>query len=485
MRPTWKPFQESLMYSANPSIGIGCDKLSWAVRDYIAPIKELVLQNDWIHEHVKPLSRMETVCGIDGLRFVDKMKPNTSCGFPLTGSKKKFLTLLDPEQFPEFNYPQELDSQFWDEFDRVKQCYLRGERAHLIFKACLKDEPTPLVKDKVRVFQAAPIALQLMVRMYFLPIARVLSLYPLVSECAVGINSQGPEWNTLQGHITKYGGDRILAGDYSKYDLRMPAEITLAAFKVFIILARASGNYSEEDISIMEGVATDICYPTVAFNGTLLQLIGSNPSGQNLTVYVNSIGNSLLLRCGFYHIASRDYPRIWEQFVSHEKKFRQIAAMATYGDDVKGSVRKGFDFFNHISYAQFLSDHDMRFTMPDKESTPTEYMLDKDADFLKRKNIWCEEVQMYFGALDEQSIFKSLHSVLKSDFLTAEEQAVANINGAMREWFAYGKDVYEMRRTQLAEIARRHDFVCTELSVPYEDRMTTWKAKYLGEDTEN
>ena len=180
----------------------------------------------------------------------------------------------------------------------IEELYLKGERAYPIYKACLKDEPTPVSKTKVRVFQGAPVAFQLLVRRYFLPIMRIQSLFPIVSECAVGINAQGPEWQALCHHITRFGKDRIVAGDYSKYDLRMPAQITFASIRGFIDVARHCG-YSERDIRVMEGIASDIAYPLTAYNGDLLQLMGSTPSGINMTVYLNSNDNSLLLRSFF------------------------------------------------------------------------------------------------------------------------------------------------------------------------------------------
>lgn len=479
-KPNWKPWQQSLQYSSRPSLGLEGNLLEWAVQDYVYPLLKMVKRNDWVKESIRVLTPMQTLCGIDGRRFIDKMPVGTSIGFPLSGPKSDYMTLLDPHDYPGQQFPVELEEQFWVEVDKMKDTYRAGERAYPVFKGCLKDEPTSLEKDKVRVFQAAPVALQLLVRMYFLPIARFMSVNPLVTECAVGVNSQGPEWNQLQGHICKFGKKRIFAGDYSKYDLRMPAQVMFAAFRVMMDLAKASGNYTQDDICVMEGIATDICYPIMAYNGTLLQLIGSNPSGQNLTVYINSIVNSLLNRCGFYHIMKNNtHVHVCRAVCDEQLCFRDAVALMTYGDDVKGSVREGFDLFNHISFAEFLEERDMKFTMPDKESSPVPYMDDADADFLKRKNVWNEEVHMYFGALDEKSIFKSLHCTLKSKFLTAEEQAIENIDGALREWFAHGKETYELRRAQMAVIAERHDLVCREVSMSYEDRMTAWKDKYF------
>lgn len=471
----WKPWQESLSHSCKPSIGIEGSLLKRAVVDYKVPLIKILRSCAHVRDDIAPLTDMQTLCGIDGKRFIDKMKSSTSVGYPLSGPKSAYLTVLNPDDHPGCAFPVELDAQFWDEYRRMEKLYLQGKRAYPIFKASLKDEPTKLTKDKVRVFQAAPIALQLGVRKYFLPVARFLSLHPFVSECAVGINAQGPEWDQMSRHMMKFGDDRILAGDYSKYDLRMPSQIVFAAFRILIDLAKETGNYTDDHINIMEGIAADIANPLMAYNGDLLMLFGSNPSGQNLTVYVNSIANSLLFRCAFYDIKVN-----WKNIT-----FQEICAILTYGDDVKGSVKQGHDDFNHISVANFLAARDMKFTMPDKESAPVPYMRDMDADFLKRKNIYNEELNLYFGALDEESIFKSLHSVLHSKAVTNEEQCMQNIDGALREWFAHGREIYEMRRLQMDSVATMANirYGCTQLDVSYDEAMQRFREKYLNAST--
>lgn len=461
------PFAESLKYSSRPSAGIEPSLLEIAVDDYKYTLLRKLDAIPELKASIKPLTRMEIVAGKDGVRFIDKMPPNTSIGFPLGGAKRKHLTLLNPDDYPGHACPVELDPIFWAEFDRVEAVYLTGKRDYPVFKACLKDEPTLLTKDKVRVFQSAPLVLQMFTRKYFLPVARFLSLFPADSECAVGINPHGPEWDQFSSHIVKFGKNRILAGDYSKYDLRMPAQATMAAFRVLIDIAEACG-YSQEDLVIMRGVATDVCYPCIAFNGDLLQFIGTNPSGQNLTVYINSIVNSLLFRSAFYSI----YPT--------KQGFRKYCALGTYGDDAKSSVSQECEKFNHISVANFLAAHDMVFTMPDKESTPTKYMSDQDADFLKRKNVYNPDLDVTLGALDEASIFKSLHSTCKSKAVTPQQQCMSNIDGALREWFNHGRDLYEVRRLQMKEVAERCDLAygCQMLDVSYEDYLVRWHDLY-------
>jgi hypothetical protein len=416
---------------------------------------------------------METLCGRDGARFIDAMCKTTSKGFPLSGPKSDMISLLDPEDYPSHACPARCDDLILQECEKMCSELRAGKRCYSIFKACVKDEPTKIGKDKVRVFQAADWATQLMVRKYYLPIARLLSLFPLVSECAVGVNAQGPEWDQLARHMRKFGNDRILAGDYSKYDLRMPAGMIMAAFKCLLDIAQTCGSYSDDDLIIMKGIATEIAYSCVAYNGDIIIHRGSNPSGQNLTVYINCIVNSLLLRSAYY--------KMYPAHLGNPEPFRVNIAVMTYGDDVKGSVRKGHDWFNHISYAKFLEERDMVFTMPDKESEPTPYMKDEEADFLKRHNLYNAETKLIHGVLDEASIFKSLHTVLRSKAVSLEDQSAMNIDGALREWWQYGREMYEMRRAQMTEVAQRAgvSHMCTELGVSYDMRMDLFREKYL------
>ena len=183
--------------------------------------------------------------------------------------------------------------------DRLREMCAENLSLPVVFSSNLKDEPTSIMKDKVRVFQGSPVALQILMRKYFLPIGRFMSVNPLVSECAVGINSHGPEWHELASHMKHFGEDRIIALDYSKYDLRMPQQLTIAASQIFIDIARWSGNYSESELDMMRVISHAVSAPLVDFNGTMLRLHGSNPSGQNMTVYTNSVVNSLLHRMSF------------------------------------------------------------------------------------------------------------------------------------------------------------------------------------------
>lgn len=484
----WKPFWQGIQKTSEPSLGFDPADLEWACNDYLEPLLE-VMRNDYWQKETKPLTFMQTLCGIDGKRFVEPIPKKTSVGFPLSGPKEDHMIRLDPEEYPDFSCPLELDKMFVDEFHRVKAVYLSGERAYPIFKAALKDEVTKLTKEKVRVFFAAPLVLQLFVRMYYLPICRFMSINPLLSECAVGINAVGPEWDQLAKHMMKFGENRILAGDYSSYDTRMPAQVTTGGWNCMIELAKASGNYTDDDITIMRGIATDCCYPVVAYNGDLIQFCGVHISGINVTAYEGSIQNSLQQRCGYHNgacaVIKSGLPNLVKGCVENGKivPFRERAAMINYGDDCKGSVSELTPWFNHITYRDFLKAHDIVFTMPDKESEPVPYMSDSDADFLKRHNKFNTDVGLYCGALDKKSIYKSLHRCLKSGALTPQQHAAQVIDGALREMFYHGRSDYEEFRTNIRKVAEEAEVnaLCLVLNETYDDRLQNFKETYLGE----
>lgn len=471
----WKPFFKSIQTSSNPSIGVDPLILEIAVHDYSDPLLKEITKPYW-KKDVKPLTNVEILCGIDGKRFVDKMPPNTAIGFPLTGPKKKYMTALDPELHPDHMCPMEIEPRFWEEVDRIEELYSRGIRAYPVFKASLKDEPTKLTKDKVRVFYAAPFALQALIRKYYLPLCRFISMNPLLTECCVGINSQGPEWDELVRHMKKFGDDRILAGDYSTFDINMAAQFSLATWHIFVLLAKATGNYSDRQIMIMEGLATDCCYPTVAFNGDLVEFSGIHISGINLTAYVGSVDNSLLQRCCYFAAGLKQKKKL--------APYRSKVAVGNYGDDFKGSVSESVTWFNHIVFRDYLAAHDMKLTMPDKASVATEFMTDKKADFLKRHNVYNEELDMYFGALDKKSIYKSLHAVIKSKAVTPRVQSAMNIDGGLREMFAHGRDEYEAFRAGVKKVAEANDLQCECLLLDetYDDRMKNFRERYLGDE---
>lgn len=463
----WLPWLTSLTDSSDPSIGFAGDRVERAANDYMVEI-ELLLRKDlpfWTKD-VTPLSEDENVNGIPNCRFVDALKRTTSVGFPEGGRKDRYLRKeIDPTgRWDDYDI---LDPKFWVEVMRMEGQYLKGERCYPTFKGACKDEPTLSTKEKVRLFQAAPLAFQLLIRKYYLPVARFMSLNPLLCECAVGVNPTSKEWDELGKFIAKYDSEKVLAIDYKKYDLKMPAQLTLCALKIMRKIAALCG-YSENDLKIMEGIATDIAWPMCAYNGDLLMLIGSNPSGHNLTVYVNGIVNSLLHRMGFFDA----YPQI-------ARTFRSCATLVTYGDDAAGSTKKCYPKYNMNALKAFFAAHGIAITMADKEAEFTNYISMNECDFLKRKFVYDKDFGCVVGPLAEASIHKSLCSILKSKAVSPAEVSAANLCGAAESYFFHGRKEFDRVIPLLREISENHEYgyMTKALHATFDERLELWKSR--------
>lgn len=460
MKPAWRPYQQALSNLAMPAEDFKHEDLAWAVEDYKRDLLHVCGQS---YHQAKPLKHDEVLNGIPGKRFIDPMDFKTSIGLPLTGPKSEHVfEYTSPDGIPKKEFESEIITHIVD----VLKCYARGERANVMAKACTKDEALPVEKEKCRIFYGNMIALIYALRKYYLPIARVMMMNPIVSECAVGVNSHGPEWQQLDVYMRKF--PNLIGGDYSKYDQKLPSQLINAAFRILIDCGAAMG-YAKADLDIMKAISADVIYPFIAYNGDLIKLIsGGHISGNSLTVIINGICGSLNLRIAYKNICGPEIP------------FRQKVALMTYGDDNAGSSSD--ERFGIKAISEFLEKYGQKYTMPDKHTELKQFLDEDEFEFLKRKSKWIPEIQCTVGVLDEMSIFKSLHCHVygKKEILTPEEKVVEAMRSACTEWFNHGRCVYDIRIAQLKRVAEMANLqgCCPFLDISYDDRVHDWFNKY-------
>lgn len=472
MRPEWLGWQTCLASASEPGTPFPHDLLAHAVKDYKEPLIELIKTDMW--KDIRPLTDHENLCGVPGKKFLDAINLNTSIGYPLTGPKRKFVTELPPTKERPNN--RVLDPVIMEEINRVEDMYARGFRAFTVAKACKKDEVLPVAKEKVRIFFGNSLSFVWLLRKYTLPLVRFLQMNPLLSECAVGINCHGPEWEEFYKFCTEHGLSSIFGGDYRQYDQKLTAQLIIAALRILIDLAREV-NYDESELLIMEAMVADLVYALVAFNGDLVSMLaGMHISGNSLTVIVNGIGGSLNLRVFFFSIYSKLI------------KFRKAANMATYGDDNIGSVSPEYPRFNIKEFSAFLAQYGQTYTMPDKTAELQLYLDEGDFEFLKRESVYHHRLGVHVGALSKDSIYKSLHCFLrpKGSPLTPNQAAAQNLDTGLREMFNHGRDDYEHHRILFRQIAEEAGIahMCTLLDDTYEDRVDAWYMKYKNASNE-
>jgi len=428
--------------------------------DMLSPITQLnnniydKVTNDFISRILSklPAERINQLCvvnakiainGKPGVSFVDKINRNTSAGNPWKKSKRHLLLNLTPDE--EYDFPVTMNDEIMQRVDTILNRYREGKRSYPNFCAHLKDEATTFKKimlAKSRIFGGAPVDWTIIVRMYLLTMVKLIQEEQEVFESGPGLIVQSLEWHQLHEYLTHFGEDTIIAGDYKAYDKKMsPIEI-LSAFKVLISCMKKSENFKPEDEIILWCIAHDTCMALYEFNGDLVMFYGSNPSGHPLTVIINGIVGSLRMRYSYEILKPKDCDYQFDEYVH----------LRTYGDDNIMNVSKDIPWFNHTSIAEVLSDVGITYTMADKEAESKPYIRIDESSFLKRTFRYDNDLKCYMAPIEHDSIEKSLTTWVKSKSIPREAQAIAIISTAIREYFFYGKSVFEEKREMLINI---------------------------------
>lgn len=234
------------------------------------------------------------VKGIDGVDFVDSVNRSTSPGYPyVLENRQKGKTAWfgsGEEILLDTHKAKEVKQKVLEIIEKAKD----GVRCEHIYVDYLKDERRPIAKvdvGKTRQFMACGMDLLIAMKMYFGDFIRHVCANRIQNGIAIGINPY-TEWGTL----VKYMGQGPLkvhtAGDYSKYDAKIPVEI---AYKVLDVVEKYYYNSTVEDKQIRSILFLEIVNSLHLSEGIVYEFCGGNPSGQPMTSVFNSIANLEIL----------------------------------------------------------------------------------------------------------------------------------------------------------------------------------------------
>lgn len=429
----WAPWRNNLVEMVKCEDNIDMELLEFCAEDYLSGVLQN-LPKEWEKDLVF-LSNKAAVNGIPGVQYIDSINRQSSMGAPWNKSKKDFLVPDACEKYPDgVNFP----SEFWDRVHHIEECWSEGRRAYPVFTGHLKDEATAKSKiaiDKLRVFTGAPADWSVASRKKLLSFVRLLQRNKLVFEAAPGTVCQSSEWHHFRKYLTHFGLDRMIAGDYGKFDKRMIARIIVMAFWIIARIYHAAGFSAGECREIM-CIGYDVAFSWCNFNGDLVEFLGTNPSGHPFTVIINSIVNSLYMRYAFYTLRPTGETCLFKEFVR----------LLTYGDDNVFGVHRSADWFNHTAIAKVMKSINVEYTMADKGAESIPFIHINDVSFLKRRWVWNEDLNKFLCPLDEQSIIKSLTMWVPSSTVCKWEQMCDVITSANNEYFFYGREKFEEKR---------------------------------------
>lgn len=427
-----KPWYIALSDMTQPVHTYSTEHIKKCVSSFTQEILSQIRKEDL--EVLKPYTQDVALNGVDGVAFVDRINCNTSAGNPYKKSKNHFINFGADRKI------ESLDPEIQARIEQIHCAYKKGTRFHPQFCGHLKDEPTALKKIKVsktRLFTGAEFAWSVVVRQYFLPHIRLIQNNPHVFEAMPGIVAQSTEWEDVYNRLCKHGKDRIIAGDYAKFDKKMAAPFILAAFDILIAISKAAG-WSDEDLMYLRCIAHDTAFPVVDIKGELIEIQG-NPSGHPLTVIINCLVNSLYMRYAFSKIES-SIPLT---------DFQKYVELKTYGDDNILGVSPACTKFSHTSISVVLSTIGVVYTMAEKEAESVPFIHINDASFLKRKFRYDPDIGAVVAPLDRSSFDKMLTSYADNGVISPQAHSICVMETALREYFYYGRVEFEIKRDMM------------------------------------
>lgn len=460
LNPFWESPQKTLEKFANPWVGFDMDALEVAV-NYVHDTILTEAANLPELAEARPLDHVENLNGIDGVWGINSLNWDTGVCYPIGCGKKLQHAKDGPpvEGIASVKDIPGLEARH-EEFARM---WAAGETVGIPFVMFPKtDEVRP--KEKLpRQVNGCGLDLVYAVRKYFLPVSRVIQSLWRKTGAVLGQNCYGEDWTRIATHLLSLheGEDEVnvgcLPGDYSAFDTRQTNLLLRMAWKILILLAMQSGNYTEEEINVMFGIASEVNIPKVVICDVLVQLFGGNMSGHPLTTIINSIVNMILIVYCTVVICGED--------VDIESVIRFIVL----GDD--SIIVSPDQRMKHSRVQEVLAKVGCTYTLDVKTCTAkVDSVPFCIATFCKRG--FSKRPEGYAAPLVEESIWKSITFI--SDKRREREILEVSIMAAMFEWHMYGEEVFNKRREFISALCAKHGLLRGVPLPTYDECYARW-----------
>lgn len=423
------------------------------------------LTDHWIFAYGDELKLLETLSlsdainGNDHVTWVERLKMNTSAGFPWNKRKSEFLEVKEvpsTERLSGFEYYLNplMHGQFCSYFSGL----MEGSPLNYAYKGTQKDEAISPDKNQSRgprMFCAASLYVIIAGRMLFGAYIRIAQRNPFISWAAVGMNASSKVWGLLWKFISHFGADRIIAGDYSNFDQNMSPVFTRAAYSIIIALMLASKNFCPGEIRAAQSWAAEAIYPTIIIDGDIFTVAGTNPSGNPLTVHINCIVNILFIMY------------VWIGVGNDIGDFFLCVRMMTYGDDNLINVANTIDNFNYSTIHIHLAMIGVKYTPADKSVAIDGKKFDEPGEiaFLKRYFVLVDGYCL--APLDFSSISKTLNCWMASKE-EDEKHGLATLVSVWENACHYNADVRTRIHSDILDCCAYLGW-STEVFVPFQN----------------
>jgi len=388
---------------------------------------------------VNPLTLREAIFGQPKIN-VERIPFNTSVGPVLKKlgfkTKKDLFRVLDEQmEILEFN-PKVLEL-IQKRMEDLSNGIVEG--IHVSFT--VKDEIRPEEKVnefKLRLFAVVDFIYNIVLRMFTMPVVSYLIGNRFASRCMGGLNAGSRQWKSLHEWLTALG-DAVFDIDFKTYDMSHGLQMLWLVAEFFRDAAQRLGYDMHLDVVYFVVLALTVQISNY-LNDHFIKFKGM-PSGVILTLVINSVVNSILLRMAFKKLV----PEIpLEEFSNHVHE-------ATVGDDNAVNVSDAVkEKFNAKSVFELYEKWGYKATPANKGEVVEKWTTIDKITFVKRRFVPGEGGRM-FAPLEEDSIWRAFCFEQLQPGETSLERLQHVAMNAQREFFLYGREKFEENKTFIKE----------------------------------
>jgi hypothetical protein len=411
----WKPPKSSPNFSSSLVDGIWQSPMRHMMRaldknrECIVPLdfKEVIhiyALSVNIDKLLDPLSLSAAIVGMDGIEGIDRINMSTGAGYPFNCVKEVLFKDPHGEATP---LPILVEEMY-----RIMVSLSTTNSTHAVFECKPKDEFVSHEKarvHKVRLYFCGSVALNIIMRVYFLPWLLVLRYNSDLSGVLVGVNCYSKDWEQLGTKIQQFS--TLLAGDYSSYDKRISYNTFLLPMMLIekIILVNNLGVW-KYCLPIMWRLVYAIGHGIYIYKNEVFSIHGTAPSGHPMTSDWNSVMNQFLLLRAMSMSIGVKMSILWRE-----------CYFLLYGDDHIVGTNYQIELVSLASSMESLG-HTYTDTSKDVIGAHTNKVSIDTVTFLKRRWKYHPILRYITCPIDFETIQKMTTCIMKSKVLDRDTQ---------------------------------------------------------------
>jgi len=402
-----------------------------------------------VDKYARVMTYEEAIKGADDV-FMHAVCRTTSPGYPWNSDPALRSNLPGKSAWmgsnDDFDFTSVKAIELRNAVEELEQLCLKGIVDKVICADTMKDERRPIEKvnqGKTRMFAACPQHFVVLFRKYFIGFSAWTMHNRISNEVAVGTNPYDYDWTRIAKKL-QMKGQNVIAGDFSNFDGSLNSCVLWSVLDVIENWYEIyDTDYKVEHAKIRQTLWAHVVNSTHIYKNTIYQWTHSQPSGNPFTVIINSIYNSVILRCAYLTII---YDQINKGKLTSEwfsmQKFNEHVSVVTYGDDNCLNISaEAITFFNQLTLSEALLKWGHTYTDETKTNKSSLSRHLNEINFLKRKFVYNNDLCKYMAPLEEAVIWEMLNWKRINE-MSKKESLRVNIQTALREIVLHGKEKY-------------------------------------------